>query len=92
MLPEPGYYWPPHALEDENDSIDALKRAFSELGYKDCENGDLEAGFQKVAIGCMRRFRNPAANGAASSATVTIFDTELHSVLRGHFMGLYLPS
>jgi hypothetical protein len=36
MLPEPGYYWPPGALGDDNNDIDALKRAFAEIGYEDC--------------------------------------------------------
>jgi hypothetical protein len=51
MLPEPGYYWPPGALQDgDNDDIDALKRAFAQIGFEDCANGDLEAGHQKVAL------------------------------------------
>jgi hypothetical protein len=51
MLPDPGYFWPPDALQDEdNDDIDALKRAFAQIGYEDCDNGDLEAGYQKVAL------------------------------------------
>jgi hypothetical protein len=50
MLPEPGYYWPPGALQDDNDDIDALKRAFAQIGFKDCDSGDLEAGYQKIAL------------------------------------------
>ena len=50
MLPSPGYYWPPGALTKENDSIEALQRAFALLGYESCENGDREAGWQKVAL------------------------------------------
>ena len=51
MLPEPGYYWPPDALvDDDNDDIDALKRAFAVIGFEDCENGSLEAGYRKVAL------------------------------------------
>lgn len=49
-LPEPGYYWPPDALSDDNDSIDALKRAFALIGYSACANGDLEVGHRKVAL------------------------------------------
>ena len=50
MLPEPGYYWPPAALQYENDDIDALKRAFGVLGYEESDHGDLEVGYQKVAL------------------------------------------
>lgn len=51
MLPEPGYYWPSAALrDDDNDDIEALKRAFAQIGYEDCANGDLEVGWQKVAL------------------------------------------
>src|SRR5262245_19924185 len=50
ILPEPGYYWPAGALQDDNDDIDALKRAFAQLGYEECESGDLESGWQKIAL------------------------------------------
>ena len=45
MLPQPGYFWPPRALENDNDSIDALMHAFAEIGYEVCENGGLEIGW-----------------------------------------------
>jgi len=49
-LLKPGYYWPPEALRDQdNDDIAALKRAFEAIGYSECDNGKLEAGFQKIA-------------------------------------------
>jgi hypothetical protein len=33
MLLQPGYYWPPEALRDDgNNGINALKRAFAEIG------------------------------------------------------------
>ena len=50
MLPEPGYYWPPRAIHNDNDDIAALKRAFAEIGYEECMSGDLESGFMKVAL------------------------------------------
>lgn len=50
MLPAPGYYWPPGAIEEENDHIDALKRAFAQIGFVECTHGHLEAGYQKVAL------------------------------------------
>jgi len=50
-IPKPGYYWPEGAFrENENDDIDALKRCFSELGFKACENGEMEVGYKKVAL------------------------------------------
>ena len=51
MLPEPGYFWPDAALDDDgNDDIDARKRAFSTLGFVKCKGGELESGWQKVAL------------------------------------------
>jgi len=56
MLPEPGYYWPPGALQDDDkDDIDALKRAFAEIGYEECENGDFEPGCKKVAFYALKK-------------------------------------
>ncbi len=49
-LPEPGYYWPSEAIEDDNDDIDALRRVFAAIGFEDCDKGDLEAGYRKVAL------------------------------------------
>ena len=50
-LLHPGYYWPADALRNEgNNDINALKPAFAAIGYAECENGDLEPGFQKVAL------------------------------------------
>lgn len=48
--PGTGYYWPGDALGDENDDIDALKRAFAAIGFEECEHGALETGFRKVAL------------------------------------------
>ncbi len=50
MVPTPGYYWPPEVLEDDNDDIEALKRVFGQLGYVECDNGELEPGYLKVAL------------------------------------------
>lgn len=50
MLPAPGYYWPPRALQNDNDDLDALKRAFEAIGYEECATSDLEVGFQKIAL------------------------------------------
>jgi hypothetical protein len=43
-----GYYWPPQAADGK--LIEAFMHALSLSGYRPCENGDLEPGFEKVAI------------------------------------------
>jgi hypothetical protein len=48
MIPFPGYYWPPNA--DRGREPDALKSVFESIGYEVCENGDLEEGYEKVAL------------------------------------------
>jgi hypothetical protein len=51
MVPNPGYYWPPAALrESGNNDIEALRRAFAELGFETCDNGDVEEGYRKIAL------------------------------------------
>jgi hypothetical protein len=42
------YYWPQTA--PRNLSRSAFLAAFSSLGYKQCDNGDLEAGVEKVVL------------------------------------------
>ena len=47
--PVPGlYYWPQGAKQ--GDGVDALMSAFATLGYSECEDGNSEAGFEKIAI------------------------------------------
>lgn len=41
-------YWPAGVTRAE--TIEAFKEAFSALGYSICENGTLQAGFQKVVL------------------------------------------
>src|ERR1051325_6806511 len=50
MLPQPGYYWPPGVLANDTGDVESLKRAFAQLGYEPCDSGDLEPGFDKVAL------------------------------------------
>lgn len=50
MLPQPGYYWPPASVVDDNDSIDALKRVFAHFGYEEFDNAHAEVGFEKIAL------------------------------------------
>jgi len=46
---QPGVYWPIDAPADEY-GIGILERAFSALGFEDCERSDLEDGFEKIAL------------------------------------------
>ena len=45
--PTPGYYWPGENLET---SVTAFERTFAALGFTVCESGELELGFEKVAL------------------------------------------
>jgi len=47
-LPLPGYYWPSGA--DRGSGPESLKSAFEAIGFELCANGELESGFEKVAI------------------------------------------
>jgi hypothetical protein len=56
MLPEDGYHWPSAALRDnDNDDLEALKRCFAEVGYEECDNGNLESGYRKIALYAIKK-------------------------------------
>lgn len=46
--PIDGDYWPPEV--ERRRTIECFVAAFRILGYEPCENGDLEVGYEKVAI------------------------------------------
>ena len=46
--PTEGYFWPPTAPRDE--TVDAFVKAYEWINYKKCDDGSLEAGFEKIAI------------------------------------------
>lgn len=46
--PGAGVYWPSGVREEE--TLDAFEEAYATLGYKRCDNGDLEPDFEKIAI------------------------------------------
>jgi hypothetical protein len=46
--PQGGVYWPPNIKADL--TLDSFKEAFGQLGYIVCDDGGLEAGFEKVAF------------------------------------------
>jgi hypothetical protein len=41
-------YWPAGVQREL--TIDAFKAAFATLGFEECDNGDLEQGFEKIAL------------------------------------------
>jgi len=43
-----GTYWPPGVVA--LDTVEAYVAAFEAIGYESCETGDVEAGYEKVAI------------------------------------------
>jgi hypothetical protein len=42
------YYWPPNVPREI--TIDAFIRAYETIGYTVCLDGELEAGFEKIAL------------------------------------------
>ena len=46
---QPGVFWPV-PLEREEHGIGALELVFKSLGFHECPDGTLEAGFEKVAL------------------------------------------
>lgn len=46
---QPGIFWPVKTSR-ENHGIAALEEAFKALGYEDCLDDSLEAGFEKVVL------------------------------------------
>lgn len=89
--PVGGYYWP--ATTPAEETIDAFVAAFNTLGYAPCEDGALEAGFEKVAIyataaGTPTHMARQLASGAWTSKLGMDIDIE-HSALRAVEGGLY---
>ena len=41
-------HWPPGVIREY--TLEAFKRAYQTLEYKECESGDFESGFDKIAI------------------------------------------
>lgn len=46
--PVPGYYWPRGVARES--SLAAAVTAFSTLGYVECSSGEIEPGFEKIAL------------------------------------------
>ncbi|MCW2165431.1 hypothetical protein B0I12_002586 [Microbacterium hydrothermale] len=43
-----GYYWPPSAPLEV--TLEAFVVAYRSIGYRECQDGELEEGYEKVAI------------------------------------------
>jgi len=48
MIGVRGYYWPPGVPIDF--SVNTLVRVYELHGFRKCNNGDVEAGYEKIAI------------------------------------------
>ena len=46
---QPGVYWP-NEVSREDCGIGALVDAFVKIGFEECSDGELEEGFEKVAL------------------------------------------
>ncbi len=45
--PSPFYYWP---VEPREETVAGFIRAFGQLGYAVCDTGDLETGYERLAV------------------------------------------
>ncbi|MBI3466131.1 MAG: hypothetical protein HY000_24210 [Planctomycetes bacterium] len=64
---QPGVYWPTGGSPDEY-GIGALEQAFLALGFTECPSGELESGFEKVAVYGSSSFYTHAARQLPSGA------------------------
>jgi len=76
-------YWPEKATKGY--SLDALMSAFETLGYRECPDGEREAGYEKVALyadrqGGWTHAAKQCANGSWSSKLGTLEDIQ-HSTV-----------
>jgi len=90
-LPDaPEYFWPPGARRDE--TLEAFVEGFGSLGFRVCENSDLEPGIEKVAVYASRGVPTHVARqlpgGRWTSKLGTWEDIE-HSALRDLAGGFY---
>jgi hypothetical protein len=60
---QPGVYWP---VDESNFSTTALTAMFSSLGFAICDDPELEAGFEKIAVYGDASFYTHAARQLAS--------------------------
>lgn len=72
------YYWPEGVPREQ--TIPAFIAAYKTRGYTDCENGDYESGYEKIAIFAIQQRPQHAArqlaNGAWTSKLGPFWDIE----------------
>lgn len=90
-LPDaPEYFWPPGARRDE--TLEAFIEGFGAIGFRVCEDGDLEPGIEKVAVyatrGVPTHVARQLANGRWTSKLGEWEDIE-HATLRDLSGGIY---
>ncbi len=61
---DPNYYWPVGVPREQ--TIPAFISAYETCGYMECENGDFEHGFEKIAIYAINKKPQHAARQMAS--------------------------
>jgi hypothetical protein len=79
----PQGYWPDNIPREE--TVAAFAAAFATLGYGECDNGDVEEGFEKVAIytdadGEVTHMARQLENGTWASKLGDLEDIEHHTV------------
>ena len=57
--PSRGFYWPPNCRPKT--TINEFKKAFATRQYKPCENGELEEGYEKIALYALKQRPTHAA-------------------------------
>jgi hypothetical protein len=82
--PSPDDYWPESVPRAE--TIEAFRLAFQTRGYEPCDDGDLESGYEKVAIyaiaGQPKHMARQLPSGAWTSKLGKAWDIE-HASLDG---------
>jgi hypothetical protein len=86
-----GYYWPEGVLKES--SVNSFKDAFATIGYIQCETGDLEGGFEKIALyvdesGTTTHAARQLPSGAWTSKLGKLKDIE-HVTLRALEQSIY---
>lgn len=89
--PGPGVYWPGDVPRSR--SLFALKAVFKGLGYEECEGGELEDGYERVALyekddsWCHAAKQTPDGNWSSKLGEWVDIEHELVSAVGGRKYG-----